>query len=325
MKLPRIARMAGLALALLTGATAVTAEGWPTKPITLIVSFAAGGNADLQGRIEAKYLEEILGVPIKVENVPGGGHVPGVMKFLGQPADGYTMFRYSPPSAVIGPLVRNVPYNPSEDFAPLWVSNQSSGVLYVRADSPYETFDDFIEAAKAEQLIIGVNNIGAPPHLSAAWLGDAFDVEFKILALKTIPASITGLIGGQADAAIGQTKHLNMFEGELRALAILDERKAYATADLPGIPTLNELHPDLKPNDWVKSGWTAKAGTDPAITAKLVEAGRQVFENPEFQAEFAKLTTLAPVLGVEETSADLAFGIEHTRGILEKLGMLAAD
>lgn len=134
-----------------------------------------------------------------------------------------------------------------------------------------------------------------------------------------------GLIGGQADASIGQTTHLAQFEGEVRALAILDDRKPYATSDLPGVPTLNELHPDLKPNDWVKSGWTAKAGTDPEIIAKIVDAGRQVFENPDFQAEFGKLTTLAPVLGVEATSADLAAGIEHTRGILEGLGMLGSN
>lgn len=298
------------------------ADDWPSKPLTVIVTFGAGGNADLQTRLEAKYLEPLLGQPIKVINVPGGGHVPGVMAFLKEPADGYTYMRFSPPSTVIAPLVRSAPYDPLKDFAPAWMNTQGSTTLYVRADSPHNTLDEFMAAAKEKTPVMGVNNIGAPPHLSAVNLGNQFGAEFKILALKTIPASLTGLIGGQADAAIGQTTHMQMFPGELKALAILDERKEYFEQHLPGIKTLSEIHPEMSAGNWLKSGWTAKTGTDPAILEKLAVAGKQVFENPDFQKEFASLSTLVPVYGTDTVLTDIKAGLDFYRPLLDSLGML---
>ena len=314
--------LAAAASLIATALPAVAADDWPSKPLTVVVTFGAGGNADLQTRLEAKYLEPILGQPIKVVNVPGGGHVPGVMSFLKEPADGYTFMRFSPPSTVIAPLVRNAPYDPLADFAPAWMNTQGSTVLYVTKDSPFNTLDEFMAAAKEKDMIMGVNNIGAPPHLSAVNLGKQFDAQFKILAFKTIPASITGLVGGQADAAIGQTTHVRMFPDELRPLVILDKRKDYFEEHLPGIATLEELHPGMTAGNWLKSGWTAKTGTDPAILEKLTAAGRQVFENPEFQKEFAGLSTLVPVYGTDEVLADIKGGLDFYRPLLDSLGML---
>ena len=306
----------------ITATTSLAADDWPSKPLTVGVSFAAGGNADLQTRLEAKYLEPILGQPIKVVNVPGGGHIPGVMSFLKEPADGYTFMRIVPP-AVIATLVRKTPYDMMTDFAPAWLNTTGSTVLYVRSDSPYDTLDEFIAAAKESNLVMGVNNIGAPPHLAAVNLSNQFDIDFKILALKTIPASLTGLIGGQADAAIGQTTHVQMFPDELKPLAILDSRLPYFEEHLPGVPTLEELHPGMTAGNWLKSGWTAKAGTDPAIVERLAAAGRQVFENPEFQKEFAGLSTLVPVYGSDVVLADIKGGLDFYRPLLDSLGMLA--
>lgn len=301
--------------------TSVAETDWPTEPLTVVVTFGAGGNADLQTRLEAKYLEPILGQPIQVINVPGGGHVPGVMSFLSEEADGYTWMRISPPP-VIAPLVRKVPFNPLTDFAPAWLNTTGSTVLYVREDSPYTTLDEFMEAAKDGSKIMGVNNIGAPPHLSAVSLGSQFGVDFKVLALKTIPASITGLIGGQADAAIGQTTHIARFPGEIRPLVILDKRKDYFENHMPGIPTLAELHPEMVAGNWLKSGWVAKAGTDPEIIEKITAAAKQVFENPEFQAEYATLSTLVPIYGTETVLTDIEEGMNFYRPILDKLGLL---
>ncbi|MCJ7873266.1 tripartite tricarboxylate transporter substrate binding protein [Phaeobacter sp. J2-8] len=313
-----------LTVALMFGmATAALAQGdWPSKPLTVVVTFGAGGNADLQTRLEAKYLEPILGVPIKVVNVPGGGHVPGVMSFLKGDTDGYTWMRFAPPSTVIAPLVRRAPYDPLTDFAPAWMNTQGSTVLYVRSDSPWTTLDEFIAAAQETDLVMGINNIGAPPHLSAVNLSNQFDVNFKMLAMKTIPASLTGLIGGQADAAIGQTTHVAMFPDELRPLVILDERKDYFDTHLPGVKTLEELHPGMTAGNWLKSGWTAKAGTDPAIIEKMTAAGKQVFENPDFQREFAGLSTLVPVYGTKEVLADIERGLTFYAPLLDSLGML---
>ncbi|MGI9505673.1 MAG: Bug family tripartite tricarboxylate transporter substrate binding protein, partial [Geminicoccaceae bacterium] len=117
---------------------------WPEKPITYVVSFAAGGNADIVARMNAEALSEQLGVPVNVVNKPGGAHIPATMSVLEAPADGYTLFNWSPPSFMIVPLTREVPYDPLNDFTPLYAGISASNALYVRADSPYQTFEEFI-------------------------------------------------------------------------------------------------------------------------------------------------------------------------------------
>lgn len=317
-----LAAAAVLATSVIGFGALAQADEWPSKPITVIVTYAAGGNADLQTRIEAKYLEPILGQPIKVVNVPGGGHIPGVMRFLSEPADGYTWLRFASPSTVIGPLVRDVPFDPVTDFVPAWMATQGSTVLYVPKDSPFKTFDDFLAAAKEKQLVMGVNNIGAPPHLSAVALQKAFDTEFKMLAMKTHGKALNAMIGGNVDVVIALTTHGAQFSDDVRALAILDERKDFFEAHLPGVPALPELYPDVKAGNWIKSGLTAKQGIDPAIIQKLVDATKQVFENPDFQEEYAVVNTLVPVYGTEAVMTDIKAGIAFYTPLLSDLGLL---
>lgn len=173
---------------------------YPDRPITIVVSFAAGGNADFVVRLNAEALSNELGVPVNVVNKPGGAHIPATMSVVEAPADGYTLFNWSPPSFMIVPLTREVPYKPLEDFIPIFAGITTSNALYVRSDSPYQTFEEFIEGAKVNKLTIGVNNLGAPPNLSAVQLANEFGLEFKTLALNTVPATMAGLIGGQDDA-----------------------------------------------------------------------------------------------------------------------------
>ncbi|KMW59127.1 putative exported protein [Candidatus Rhodobacter oscarellae] len=125
---------AGVA-ALGLSAGAALAE-WSEKPITYVVSFGAGGNADVVARMNAEVLSEALGVPVNVVNKPGGAHMPATMSVLETPADGYTVFNWSPPSFMVVPLTRETPYTPLEDFIPLYAGISASNALYVRADSP---------------------------------------------------------------------------------------------------------------------------------------------------------------------------------------------
>ena len=134
MKLMKIAA-AGLA-ALGLSAGAALAE-WPEKPITYVVSFGAGGNADIVARMNADVLSEALGVPVNVVNKPGGAHIPATMSVLEAPADGYTVFNWSPPSFMVVPLTRETPYEPLKDFIPLYAGISASNALYVAKDSPY--------------------------------------------------------------------------------------------------------------------------------------------------------------------------------------------
>ena len=135
---------------------------------------------------------------------------------------------------------------PLEDFVPLFAGISASNALYVRGDSPINTFEEFIEAARAETFKMGVNGLAAPPNLSAVQLADQFDLEFTTIALKTVPGSLNGLIAGEVDVAVGQVASLNGFGDAIKPLIILDNnRKPFYEADLPGVRTVGEAFQKL--------------------------------------------------------------------------------
>lgn len=296
---------------------------WPDKPITYVVSFGAGGNADIVARMNADVLSRELGVPVNVVNKPGGAHIPATMSVVEAPADGYTLFNWSPPSFMIVPLTRETPYAPLEDFIPLFAGISASNALYVRGDSPYTTFEEFLEGARENKLTIGVNNLGAPPNLSAVQLANEFGLEFKTLALKTVPATMAGLIGGQVDVAVGQVASIHAYqEGEVRPLIILDNaRQPYMEKDLPGVRTVGEAFPGKEAGVWVHGGLAVKAGTPQETVDKLLEASKPMGEE-EFISQVPKSVGYNWVHGVDETTALIQAGIDLYSPILDGLGLL---
>lgn len=312
--------VAGIAaLSLTTGAA--LAE-WPEKPITYVVSFGAGGNADIVARMNAEVLSEALGVPVNVVNKPGGAHIPATMSVVEAPADGYTVFNWSPPSFMVVPLTRDTPYTPLEDFIPLYAGISASNALYVAADSPYTTFEEFIEGAKAEKLSMGVNNLGAPPNLSAVQMASEFGLEFRTVALKTVPATLAGLVGGQVDVAVGQVASIHAYGGEIRPLIILDNnRKPYYEVDLPGVRTVGEAFPGMNAGTWVHGGLAVKAGTPQEIVDKLLAASESM-GSEEFKARIPKAVSYDWTHGVDETTALIQSGIDLYSPLLDGLGLL---
>lgn len=304
-------------------ATAQAQDDYPNKPITIVVSFKAGGNADINARLNAEALSTELGVPVNVVNKPGGAHIPATMSVLEAPADGYTLFQWLPPSFMVVPLTRAVPYSPTEDFIPLFADQTASNALYVRADSPYTTFEEFIEGARANRLTIGVNNLGAPPNLSAVQLASEFGIEFKTLALKTVPATMTGLIGGQVDVGVGQIASVHQFGDRVRALIILDNaRQPFFEKDLPGVRTVGEAFPGKEAGTWVHGGLAVKAGTSQAIVDKLVSASDKAINNPAYVAKVPATITYRWIGGPQAVLERIREGIALYSPILDSLGLL---
>lgn len=295
---------------------------YPEKPITVVVSFAAGGNADIGARVAADAISKELGVPVKVVNKPGGAHIPAVMSVVEAPADGYTIIQFAPPSFMVVPLTRDVPYSPTEDFKFIFAGAIASNALYVRADSPWNTFEEFLEAAKAEKLTMGVNNLGAPPNLSAVQLANQFDLEFKTIALKTVPASITGLIGEQVDVAVGQIATINAFKGKIKPLIILDnDRKEFFETHLPGVRTVGEAFEGKEAGAWVRGGWAVKSDTPQEIVDKLVAASAAVGTD-EFIGSLPPGIDWVFAQGQEAVLGELQNGIDLYSPILDGLGLL---
>ncbi|MEM7463766.1 MAG: tripartite tricarboxylate transporter substrate binding protein [Pseudomonadota bacterium] len=295
---------------------------WPEKPITVVVSFAAGGNADIAARIAADALSKELGQPVQVVNKPGGAHIPAVMSVKEAPADGYTVMQFSPPSFMVVPLTRAVPYSVQEDFTPIWAGSFATNALYIRKDSPINTFEEFLEAAKKDKLTIGVNNLGAPPNLSAVQLANEFDLEFKTIALKTVPASITGLIGGQVDVAVGQIATINAFKDDIKPLIILDNNRVPAMEKhLPGVRTVGEAFPGKQAGAWVRGGWAVRSDTPQEIIDKMVAASA-VLGTDEFIASLPPGIDWVYTQGPDAVGGEIQGGIDLYSPILDGLGLL---
>ena len=295
---------------------------YPDKPISLVVSFAAGGNADIVARLNAEAISAELGVPVNVVNKPGGAHIPATMSVVEAPADGYTLFNWSPPSFMVVPLTREVPYDPLKDFTPLFAGISASNALYVSADSPYTTFEEFVEGAKSTKLTIGVNNLGAPPNLSAVQLASEFGLEFKTLALKTVPKTMAGLIGGQVDVAVGQVASIHKYGDKVRPLIILDNnRRDFFETDLPGVRTVGEAFPGKEAATWVHGGLAVKAGTPQEIVDKLLAATEKLGSD-EFRATIPKSVSYHWIHGTDAVREHIQFGIDLYSPLLDGLGLL---
>ncbi len=196
----------------------------------------------------------------------------------------------------------------------------NSNVLYVRADSPYKTIQDFVAAAKKKTLLVGINQIGAPPHLSAAQFADEMGVKFNMITYKQIPKSIVGLMGGHVEAAIGQLLQNRQYEGKIRPLVILDKERS--DKYLPGVPTVAEVFPGKTAGCWINGGLAVKKGTPQPIVDRLVAAAEKRLNTTEFQkAVEASNQVYKYVGGTDVVTQSIKDGIELYKPIIKKLGI----
>ena len=311
MNIRRILRFLAAALIVALGLAqpAGAQTGFPNRPITVVVPFPAGGNLDVFTRIQAERLKKELGVPVNVIDIPGGGTIPAVMKVLGDKANGYTLLRWAAPTFVTNPLLRHVPYDPIKDFIPLCQDSTNSNVIYVGKDSRYKSLKDLVAAAKQKQLIVAVNTIGAPTHLSVMQFASLFDIKLKVLTVGTNPKAVAAAIGGQADFGIGQLGEMSQFADRARALAILDKRQDYFDKFLPGVPTVAEVFPGKEAGSWINAGYAVKAGTPKEVVDRLEAALEAALHNEAAEKAIAKFTVPQWVGGVEATRAVIKGGL----------------
>ena len=167
-----------------------------------------------------------------------------------------------------------------------------------------------------------MNNLGAPPNLSAVQLASEFGLEFKTLALKTVPATMAGLLGGQVDVAVGQVASIHAYGDEVRPLIILDnDHQAYFEKDLPDVRTVGEAFPGKNANVWVHGGLAVRADTPQDIVDKLLEASR-VLGTEEFIARIPRSVSYQWIHGTQAVTENIRFGQDLYAPILDGLGLL---
>ncbi|MDM0112004.1 tripartite tricarboxylate transporter substrate binding protein [Variovorax sp. J22R133] len=261
-------------LALLSAATGLfagpaLAQDYPTKPITIIVPFAAGGNTDVKTRLVALQLSTILGKPVIIDNKPGASGNIGIELLARAAPDGYTIGMGSfGPLAVNPSIYPKVNFDP-KSFVPIVLLEKSPLVLATPADKPYKTVKDIVTAAKAKPGSLNIANAGpgGAHHLSAELFESAAGIDMVGVPFKGGGPASNALLAGQVDLMFEQTSAAvpSIQAGKIRPIAVTSAKRL---ASMPDVPTFAEAgYPQVLVSNWM--GYIAPKGTPPAIVAKL--------------------------------------------------------
>jgi tripartite-type tricarboxylate transporter receptor subunit TctC len=285
---------------------AVNAQAFPSKPIKIVVPFAAGGVADLSARTVGQKMAESLGQAVVIDNRPSaGGIVAGDTVAKADP-DGHTLLLMSNGTAVSSGLFKTLPFDAQRDFAPISTLGSFDIALVVAQDSKFKTVGEWLAYAKANpgKLNIGTIAVGSTQNLAAELLKHAAGIDVQIVPFNGTPAVTTALRGASVDAAV---EILGPMMGQIngktiRALAVMGDKRA---AKLAEIPTLKESGIQGA----TASSWNALAApvkTPKDVIAKLNKAVADALADPALKAKLADLNVDAHASSPEQLAALLA-------------------
>lgn len=291
----------GLTVLMSTASAANAASDYPSKPITILVGYAAGGSTDTGARLMAGELSERLGVPVKVVNRPGANAQIEYTALSRSDPDGYTMGTINFPSAIITAIdeSRGATYT-RDSFAPVALQVIDPTAIAVQPDSPFQTIDDLVNAAKKN-----------PGEITATTTGIASQEHFAILLLKKKTGAAlrpihfpgggaraaTAFLGGDVDVLVANVSDMKTLvtPDNARIIGIMEsERSPF----LPDVPTFAEKGYDVTISS--SRGYAFPAGTPDAIVKKMASTMREIMADPEFQKSMKNVGLAPSFKGPEE-------------------------
>ena len=266
-------------------------QGYPSRPLRMIVAFAPGGPTDAMARLLADKLGDKLGQRVIVENRPGGGGNIGYESVAKSPPDGYTIAFIDPSLTVNPSLYTPAKFDAERDFTPISLAVRGPTVMTVPAAHEAKTVGQFIALArqKAGKATYGSAGTGTPPHLNAEFFKASQGLDIVHVPYKGAAPAMIDLVAGRIDLMflnIGSAKG-QIESGNLRGLAVSGTARA---TPLPNVPTFGEAGfplPELNPGTWW--GVAAPAGLPPEITRTLNAAMQAALNDPELRDKLAKL------------------------------------
>jgi len=265
------------------------AQNWPQRPITLVVPFAAGGSADLLGRIVQQHLQTQLGSPVVVENRSGAGGNIGAAYVAKAPNDGYTLLLGTVSANVINEfLYKKLTYNTERDFQPISLLVHLPNLLVVNNAIPAKTVPEVISYLKANEgkATYGSSGNGTSSHLSSVMFQLASGTKMTHVPFRSTAEELNSLVGGHIDLAIDSMTTLwqQAQAGAVRPIAVTSAKRV-ATA--PDLPTIGETLNGFSVSGW--QGLFAPAGTPRPIVDRLAAEVKRAFEQPEVVTEIRNL------------------------------------
>ena len=288
------------ALAALASASIGFAQDYPTKPIKIIVPFAAGGPADIYARFIGARLTDALGQPVVVEDRPGAGSIIGTDAVAKSAPDGYTLLMMSNTHTVNETLIPNRPYQLMRDFVPIATINYSDLVLVVHPSAGVTTVAELIKAAKANpgKLNYASSGPGTPYHMAGELFKAMAGVDIVHVPYKGSSGARTDVLGGQVqmmfDAVTTMSEHAKT--GRVTALGTTGKTRS---AVLPNVPTISEAGvTGYEAVIWL--GLMAPKGTPRPIVNKLNAEIAKIQNRPEVRQEWTGQGALPMVMTPDE-------------------------
>ena len=311
-------RLATLSGSALTG-TLARAQAWPTKPVTMIAPYPAGGGVDTVARLLAERLGPRLGQTVNVENKPGAGATLGATALARSAADGYTLMLGSIVDYAIAPHVHKaLPFEMQRDLLPIVELGYGTVVLVVNADLPVKTVRELIALAKAKpgELSYASSGIGGLQHLNAEMFKQMAGIDLVHVPYKGTAQLLPDLISGRIPMAIDSLPaHLpHLRAGKTRALAVASRARS---STLPDVPTMAEAG---LPGYETATNYTlfAPAKTPAEIVALLNRETNAILKLPEVQERFSSLGLVATGGSPEQAQARVPAEVEKWAGVIRR-------
>jgi tripartite-type tricarboxylate transporter receptor subunit TctC len=278
-----------LAVVVAAGVAPVRAQDYPSRSITMIVPFPAGGASDVVARIVGNQMSKILGQSIIIENVGGAGGTIGSARAAAAAPDGYTLLAAAMGSHVAAPvLTPNIKYDPLVDFVPIGITAHSPAVVIARKDFPAKDLKEFLAVLRQQGGAVrqAHGGIGASSHMACLLFTEQINAKPTLIAYRGSGPALNDLVGGHVDFMCEQSVSVadQVLAGAVKAYAVSAPERLKT---LPNVPTAKEAGVNYEMSVW--AGLFAPKGVSPEVVAKLADALDKALDEPVVRETIAKL------------------------------------
>jgi tripartite-type tricarboxylate transporter receptor subunit TctC len=316
-KLPQTLKLLALSLALASGFA--QAQGYPNRPVKIVVPFASGGPADNYARFMAQRLGDELKQSFVIDNKPGAGSIIGTDLAAKAPADGYTLLMMSNTHTVNESLIQSKPFGLMKDFVGIAPVNYSNLLLVVHPSVPVKTVGELVALAKSKpgKLNYASSGNGTPYHMAGELFKYMAGIDMTHVPYKGSSGARTDIVGGQVDVMFDAETTMAEFArgGKVRALGGTGLSRS---ANLQDLPTVAETVPKYEATIWL--GLMAPKGTPADVVNKLNAEIRKIVNNPEVKATWAKQGAVPMSMNVAEFDQYLNADITKWANIVKVSG-----
>lgn len=304
-------------------ATPALAQGYPNKPITLIVPYAAGGPSDVAARLVIKGMSESLGQQLILENIAGAGGTAGAARLAKASPDGYTLMIHHVALSAAASLYKNPGYDTLTAFEPIGLVNYGPFVLTSKKDYPAQGLKEILAKLKVEgpKTSVAHAGTGSGSHLCGMMIAQALQTSFNYIPYRGTAPALNDIVGGQVEVLCDQTSNA-LPQIQANTVKAYGVTATQSLSQLPGLPTLASELPGFDLSVW--HGIYGPKGLPKEVVEKLNIALQKTLADPDVQKRFNELGTIlfpADQRSPAALQAKLEKEVKHWAGVVKTAGI----